>query len=470
MAVAVQTWHSNQSAQSSASSSNAEKTANEDAFEKKLATAKKKHAVVSKTIVIEPPKKAAVKPVAGKAPTDEATTDESEKAAEQDQPAEDAVAKTEAENIVPTPPAKPASSGKAKQSAAPDSNSSESPAQAVRSAVHEPIAQIDPEAGNGQSKQSRTPKSKASLPANRSDLPVSAANAPPQPVITAAANGSKDDSASSDASDASDQSAAQAATVAPVSAEQLAEQPTFGTAAANGQQDGSSASAAGQTGSSSDGDATDDAATGSAASTSAFAGAIADAVASVGHSTASAGHAGPAASPADIVAGLPTPAGASPQPGQSAKAVANVATSAQARFVDENHPKIVTGISGQLMPRGGTMQLRLDPPGLGAMQVTVRMRDGSMTAAFETSNDEATRQLSHTLGQLKTSLEAAGMSVEKLHVEQAPKNDSQSKGDSDSHTAPNEQQQQAQQEKQRREMMQRMWAKLAGTDPLDMVA
>jgi hypothetical protein len=71
---------------------------------------------------------------------------------------------------------------------------------------------------------------------------------------------------------------------------------------------------------------------------------------------------------------------------------------------------------------------------------------------------------------LKSSLEAAGMSVEKLHVEQAPKREGQSQSDSDSHTAPHEQQQQAQQEKQRREMMQRMWAKLSGADPLDLVA
>jgi hypothetical protein len=148
------------------------------------------------------------------------------------------------------------------------------------------------------------------------------------------------------------------------------------------------------------------------------------------------------------------------------------AAAPQASFAEENHPKIVDSIQGQLLPRGGTMQLQLHPAELGALQVTVQMKDGVMTASFQTTNDSATKMLSRSLGQLKSGLEAAGVSVEKLHVEQAPQ-DSKSNSDSGS-KQPSEdqqdQQQQARQDQQRRELVKQMWKKLSGGDPLDLVA
>ena len=38
------------------------------------------------------------------------------------------------------------------------------------------------------------------------------------------------------------------------------------------------------------------------------------------------------------------------------------------------------------------MHIRLDPPELGALQVTVHMEDGVMSAMFQTSTDDATRR------------------------------------------------------------------------------
>jgi flagellar hook-length control protein FliK len=148
-------------------------------------------------------------------------------------------------------------------------------------------------------------------------------------------------------------------------------------------------------------------------------------------------------------------------------------TSPEAQFVDANHPNIVTGIHGKLLPDGGTMTIRLDPPELGALQVSVHMREGVMTAAFETSNDQATRVLSHSLGQLKSALESAGVSVEKLHVQQSPRQESgdNSERQSNQRQDQEDQQQQARQEQQRRHMLNKMWRKLAGgEDPLDLVA
>ncbi len=59
----------------------------------------------------------------------------------------------------------------------------------------------------------------------------------------------------------------------------------------------------------------------------------------------------------------------------------------EVQFADTNHPKIVTEIHGKLLPNGGTMTIRLDPPELGqrSSDFPVRWRDGVMTMAFETS-------------------------------------------------------------------------------------
>jgi flagellar hook-length control protein FliK len=155
----------------------------------------------------------------------------------------------------------------------------------------------------------------------------------------------------------------------------------------------------------------------------------------------------------------------------TATGAASGAATPQSSFNEVNHPTIVSSIQGQLLPKGGTMSIRLDPKELGEMQVTVHMKDGAMTASFTTSNEEATKLLSRSLGQLKSGLEAAGMSVQKLHVEQGSKQDFQQRSDGESKQAPQEQQEQAQRDQQRRELMQRMLRKIAGGgDPLDLVA
>jgi flagellar hook-length control protein FliK len=145
----------------------------------------------------------------------------------------------------------------------------------------------------------------------------------------------------------------------------------------------------------------------------------------------------------------------------------------EAEFAETNHDRIVTSLRSQLLPNGGTMHMRLDPPELGVLQVTVRMQDGVMTASFETSSDQATKLLSHSLGQLKTVLESQGVSVEKLHVQQTPKDQqANSNGEDRQHQhAQQDGQSSTRQEQQRREMLRRMWRRLGiGHDPLDMVA
>jgi flagellar hook-length control protein FliK len=166
--------------------------------------------------------------------------------------------------------------------------------------------------------------------------------------------------------------------------------------------------------------------------------------------------------------------GAGPGSTVSAGAPANAASASGDTTGSANVAKIVTAIGGQLLPGGGTMQIRLDPPELGALQVTVKVQNGIISATFQTSTDEATKALSHTLGQLKQSLEAMGIGVDRLHVQQAPRSEN-SGAKSDQQSGDGRQdpadQRSSQREEQRREVLKRMWRRVSGgRDPLDLVA
>jgi flagellar hook-length control protein FliK len=145
----------------------------------------------------------------------------------------------------------------------------------------------------------------------------------------------------------------------------------------------------------------------------------------------------------------------------------------EVRFAQDNHDSIVKGVQTQLLPRGGTMTMRLDPPELGALNVILSIKDGIATASFQTSNDQATQMLSHSLSQLKTAMESTGITVDKIQVQQAPKNqDGQSsREDNQQRGQPGGDEMARQQEQQRKEMLRKLWRRLnVGSDPLDLVA
>ena len=144
----------------------------------------------------------------------------------------------------------------------------------------------------------------------------------------------------------------------------------------------------------------------------------------------------------------------------------------EARFAENNHADIVRSIQTELLPRGGTMQIRLDPPELGALNVILSMKDGVMTASFQASSEDATRMLSHSLSQLKTAMESAGVQVDKLQVQHTPRDtQANTSGDDQQRHQPGQDDMARQQEQQRKEMIKRMWRKLSGeSDPLDLVA
>lgn len=69
---------------------------------------------------------------------------------------------------------------------------------------------------------------------------------------------------------------------------------------------------------------------------------------------------------------------------------------------------------------GGTMTMRLAPESLGAVTVRVGVESGVVTARFEAANAAARDLLDASLSALRSSLEAKGLSVDRLQVELAP--------------------------------------------------
>jgi len=145
----------------------------------------------------------------------------------------------------------------------------------------------------------------------------------------------------------------------------------------------------------------------------------------------------------------------------------------EAKFAQQNVDQIVQSVRSQAMAKGGEMQLRLDPPELGILQVSVKMTDGVMSATFTTENANATQALSHSMQQLKQSLEAAGIAVDRIQVRQnepaASSSNQQSGGEQSQHRGHDQQSHQNQQE--RREMVRQMWRRVAmGQEAVDVVA
>ncbi len=139
----------------------------------------------------------------------------------------------------------------------------------------------------------------------------------------------------------------------------------------------------------------------------------------------------------------------------------------EAHFIETNHSEIVKSVQGHLLPDGGAMRIRLDPPQLGEMLIHVDVRNGVVAATLQTTNDEATRLLGHSLSQLKQTLESGGVVVDKLQVQQVAPS-SHSSGQDLSQQLPD---QGAFHDQQRREMLRRLWRRVAnGNDELDLLA
>ncbi len=82
--------------------------------------------------------------------------------------------------------------------------------------------------------------------------------------------------------------------------------------------------------------------------------------------------------------------------------------------------RVVRGLATMVNQHGGVMNMRLTPPELGALRVQMSIVQGTVTADFTASSEQAQAVLSRSLGLLRGALESHGLHVERLAVHVAP--------------------------------------------------
>jgi flagellar hook-length control protein FliK len=82
--------------------------------------------------------------------------------------------------------------------------------------------------------------------------------------------------------------------------------------------------------------------------------------------------------------------------------------------------QVVMGLKGKLDARTGKAEIRLDPPNLGTVRVSVTLNDGQLTAEFQSASTLVRDLLKDNLDKLKTALQGQGVTVDRLAVDAPP--------------------------------------------------
>jgi len=109
--------------------------------------------------------------------------------------------------------------------------------------------------------------------------------------------------------------------------------------------------------------------------------------------------------------------------GASAPKVSSVGTSTQSSSASSGSvdgrlvaQTVTKGLSAALQQRDGDVTLRLSPPTLGLVRIKMTLDHGSVGVRLETTNATAQSLLSEQLPALRTSLEARGLTVDRIAV------------------------------------------------------
>ena len=89
---------------------------------------------------------------------------------------------------------------------------------------------------------------------------------------------------------------------------------------------------------------------------------------------------------------------------------------AQSPEDEANLARTERGLGAALRQRGGSVTLRLTPAELGTIRIEMRVSEGSVVARLTAEHDSAHALLTRNLGELKQSLQARGLLVERLEV------------------------------------------------------
>lgn len=88
--------------------------------------------------------------------------------------------------------------------------------------------------------------------------------------------------------------------------------------------------------------------------------------------------------------------------------------------VETPTPLLSRGLAALAAQKGGTMQIRLDPPSLGDVRIELTIRQGAVVAEITASSASTQALLARELGTLQGALERQGLFVERLAVHAPP--------------------------------------------------
>jgi flagellar hook-length control protein FliK len=114
-----------------------------------------------------------------------------------------------------------------------------------------------------------------------------------------------------------------------------------------------------------------------------------------------------------IIAGSPAAPPTQTTSATSASAAQQSPASSHENVLDQ----VVLGLRGKLDPQNGKAEIRLDPPNMGSLKVSIALNKGSLTAQFETSTDVVRDLLSNHIDKLRSVLEGQGITVDRLAVQ-----------------------------------------------------
>lgn len=81
---------------------------------------------------------------------------------------------------------------------------------------------------------------------------------------------------------------------------------------------------------------------------------------------------------------------------------------------DLNAARLARGLQSAVQQRGGSVTLRLTPPDMGTVRISLQINGGSVNAQFHTQTESARQLLNQQWSQLRHALESQGLNVERL--------------------------------------------------------
>jgi flagellar hook-length control protein FliK len=87
---------------------------------------------------------------------------------------------------------------------------------------------------------------------------------------------------------------------------------------------------------------------------------------------------------------------------------------------DQVMARALRGMRGAINQNGGNVTLRLNPPELGSLRISLQMNNGVVQAQFHASNSTVAQLLDQNMSSLRVALEAQGLRVEQLQTQTSP--------------------------------------------------